>query len=116
MENELRTQIEDAVRAHAGTLAATARGPLVEALLTLAERAVLDERRRVVSVCVQRGELWRATSERANSFAIAEARARSNEAFYLADLLETGQQLPDVEPSGGGSGGGVIEARGHSRS
>jgi len=55
------------------------------ALLT----AVRAERRACVAECTRRAELWERTSERedAGELARREARHRSNEARYLADLM-----------------------------
>jgi hypothetical protein len=51
-----------------------------------------------VGVCRRRADLWRNTSQSRSSLAIAreEARARANEAAYLADLLATGGDIPDL--------------------
>lgn len=62
---------------------------------------VLRERERCVAICRCRAQLWRNTSSARGSVAAAhaEARARANEATYLADLLESGldwQPDPDA--------------------
>jgi hypothetical protein len=56
------------------------------------------EREQCVGVCRRRADLWRHTSQSRSSLAIAreEARARANEATYLADLLVTGRDLADL--------------------
>jgi hypothetical protein len=55
------------------------------------------ERERCVTLCRRRAELWRATSERSPVVgAREEARARANEAAYLADLLASGVDLGDL--------------------
>lgn len=59
---------------------------------------VQRERARCVAICRRRAELWRKTSEARSTIASAqqEARARANEAAYLADLLESGTDVgPD---------------------
>ena len=55
------------------------------------------ERERCVAICRRRAELWRNTSGARSSIAAAreEAKARANEAAYLADLLESGADFPD---------------------
>ncbi len=65
------------------------------------EEAVRRERQRCVDLCRRRAELWRNTSAARSSVpaAEAEARARANEAAYLADLLESGQGLAGDEPA-----------------
>ena len=55
---------------------------------------VQRERERCVRICRRRAELWRKTSAAPGSMsAREEARARANEATYLADLLATGDDL-----------------------
>jgi hypothetical protein len=63
---------------------------------------VILERERCVGVCRRRAELWRKTSAR-NPVAseLEEARARANEADYLADLLERGEDIAVIHVSGG---------------
>ncbi len=59
---------------------------------------VQRERARCVGICRRRAELWRKTSSARSTIPAAqqEARARANEAAYLADLLESGTDLgPD---------------------
>ena len=53
-----------------------------------------EERQRCVALCQARMELWRKTAERATApIARDEARARANEAAYLADLLNSDERL-----------------------
>jgi hypothetical protein len=55
------------------------------------------ERDRCVAVCRRRAALWRRTEKRAPAAGAKEqARARANEATYLADLLESGQDLEQI--------------------
>jgi hypothetical protein len=56
---------------------------------------VRRERERCVRICRRRAELWRKTSGARAGVAAAreEARARANEASYLADLLATGDDV-----------------------
>lgn len=53
------------------------------------------ERRRCVTICRRRAELWRATLAGNPMTRLEEARGRANEADYLADLLESGGDLPE---------------------
>ncbi len=57
---------------------------------------ILRERDRCVTICRRRAELWRNTAAARSSIATAraEAQARANEAAYLADLLERGEDVP----------------------
>ena len=54
------------------------------------------ERRRCVAICRRRAELWRKAFARHSMAALEEARARANEAPYLADLLESGADLTET--------------------
>ena len=60
-------------------------------------RAVADllaaERSRAVDICRSRAGLWRRTPSASSAVAAAreEARARANEAAYLADVIELGE-------------------------
>lgn len=67
----------------------------------LVEEHVQGERERCVGICRRRAELWRTTSATRSAVASAreEGRARANEALYLADLLESGGDLPELTGS-----------------
>ena len=60
---------------------------------------VRRERARCAAICRRRAELWQTTMAAKSGIlqAEAEARARANEATYLADLIESGRDL-DGEP------------------
>lgn len=62
------------------------------------EELVQRERERCVGLCRRRAELWRRTSLASSSIASAreEARARANEAAYLADLLASGVDISEL--------------------
>jgi hypothetical protein len=68
-----------------------------------AEEQALRERERCVTICRRRAELWRKTIASRSSIASAreEARARANEATYLADLLESGTDLSELNLTDG---------------
>jgi len=57
--------------------------------------AALRERERCVRICQRRAALWRKTSAARSTLVAAreEARARANEAAYLADLLASGEDV-----------------------
>ena len=57
------------------------------------ENAILKERARCAELCRRRSQTWRSTSLASSTMASAreEARARANEAAYLADLIESGE-------------------------
>jgi hypothetical protein len=61
------------------------------------EDQIQFERARCFGICRNRAELWRRTAA-GSSIAGArdEARARANEASYLADLLASGTDLSEL--------------------
>ena len=69
----------------------------------------LRERERCAELCRRRAELWRRTDAARSSLPSAreEARARANEAAYLADLIESGTDLSQTAP---GRGDGAPDA------
>jgi hypothetical protein len=61
-----------------------------------------QERARCVSICRRRAELWRRTAAgNPPAGVLQEAQARTNEATYLADLLESGVDLAELSAVGG---------------
>jgi len=71
------------------------RERLVTAVTNLLIEHVSIERDRAVRTCRKRAELWRNTAAASGPApAREEARARANEASYVADLLEAGEELP----------------------
>ncbi|HEX4826091.1 MAG TPA: hypothetical protein VFV19_17465 [Candidatus Polarisedimenticolaceae bacterium] len=72
----------------AGSPAST-KAAVLERLEAVVEAEVARERRRCVGLCEQRATLWQKTSATSSNVAAArdEARSRSNEAEYLADVL-----------------------------
>jgi hypothetical protein len=56
------------------------------------------EREAHVELCVRRRELWERTADRAGTPAglAAEARARANEAAYLADAIGAHGTVPEA--------------------
>ena len=70
--------------------------------MTIAD-AVRRERARCAALCRRRAELWTHTLAARGEVAIAreEARARANEATYLADLIESGDEADGEPPSDG---------------
>ena len=72
----------------------------------LIEEHVQGERERCVEICRRRAKLWRSTSAARSAVASAreEARARANEALYLADLIESGADVSGVGGPGDADG------------
>lgn len=61
------------------------------------DEKVHSERARCVTICRGRAELWRRTAARTTlAAAREEARARANEASYIADLIESGTDLGEL--------------------
>jgi hypothetical protein len=62
-----------------------------------------QERKRCVQICRRRAALWQKTSmvRSMPDGAREEARARANEATYLADLLESGADVDSDTPASG---------------
>jgi hypothetical protein len=78
------------------------RDELIAELERLLEQALTAERERCVAVCRERAAVWRRTTQARSDIPAArdEARARANEAGYLADLLEIpGAQPQEEEPN-----------------
>lgn len=94
MSDALVRRFADALRAQLAGAPEPARRALLQRVAELAHEQVMEERQRCVDVCLRRGALWKAS--RADSPLAHEARARGNEALYLADLLETGEELPEI--------------------
>jgi hypothetical protein len=71
-------------------ISADDRRRAVERVRAFVSGAVLRERGRCAQLCRDRGALWERTSMSTSTVpgAVAEARFRSNEARYLADLIE----------------------------
>jgi hypothetical protein len=63
------------------------------------EEAILIERQRCADICRRRVELWRNTELARSGIPSAEqeARARANEAAYLADWIESGSDLAEMD-------------------
>ncbi len=66
------------------------RTAVLDRVACLIEEEAARERQRCVAACRARADLWRTTLAAKSKLAAAqdEARARANEAEYLADLLE----------------------------
>ena len=95
--DKLAEAVEAALRDRLAGLPGDSRNDLLETVAGLIEKQARAERDWRVAVCRRRADLWRNTAASRSSPALAreEARARGNEAIYLADLLETGRDVPD---------------------
>ena len=94
---ELLSDLTNALYQHGAVLSEPARRDLLAALVQAAEQHALRERKRCVEICLQRAATWRDTTRKDGPLA-PEARARANEALYLADMLETAGELPELAP------------------
>jgi hypothetical protein len=65
-----------------------------DAVIAAVADLLMKERRRSVDICRDRAALWRRTPSAHADMPAAreEARARANEATYLADLIESHEQ------------------------
>ena len=95
----LETRVVDLIRERLGAqleeMPPRTRSSVVGVAAALLEEEILGERHRCVELCRERAALWQSTPF---SEPMDEARARSNEARYLADLLaaEPGTPPPDA--------------------
>jgi hypothetical protein len=80
----------------------TIRKRIVQELETALEEQKQRERDRCVRLCKHRASLWRNTSASRSSLESAreEARARANEAVYLADVLASGEDASEFTVGG----------------
>jgi hypothetical protein len=97
---QTRAAVAAALNELLGALPEPARRGLVLRACRLVDEQRLEERDRCVTICRQRAALWRGTlaAESALASAREEARARGNEALYLADLLASA--APAEPPAG----------------
>lgn len=86
--SHLRSLILDASQG----AAADERERLIALVSAEIDRAIGAERERCAALCRERAALWRRTTAASSTLAAAreEARARANEAAYLADLIAVG--------------------------
>ena len=97
-----KTRVGQQLREYLSSLDGKRREELVSEVFSLIEEAVQEERARCGSLCRSRAELWRTTSgasSAAPDLAREEARARANEAVYLADLIEMDPNDSGKEPN-----------------
>jgi len=95
LENRLVDLVRERLRANLTEMPAIAQKAVVRVAAALLEEEILGERHRCVELCRERAALWQRTPF---SEPVDEARARANEAQYLADLLESepGGTPPDA--------------------
>jgi hypothetical protein len=89
---------ETTLRELLAEVASDVRRRVFQEIGVLVEENVHEQRERCVELCRRRAELWRRTSAAKSAVAVPheEARARANEARYLADLIESGADPSDV--------------------
>ncbi|MGH2373076.1 MAG: hypothetical protein ACRDIC_06300 [bacterium] len=85
--------VQAALRDHLRSIPGEIRPLLIRDVAGLIEEQVQRERARCVEICRRRADLWRDTSASRSPISLAreEARARANEALYLADFLASGE-------------------------
>lgn len=98
IEAEIEASIQAELAEHLPELEPETQQRLVTGLSRRFQSAVERERRRCVETCRYRAALWRRTSAAESTVdrTREEARARANEAQYLADWLETRLEPPEV--------------------
>lgn len=69
------------------------RSEIVEMIRRMVGERTRAERDRCIRICRYRAELWRRTPSAESPAGREEARARANEAIYLADFIEKGEEL-----------------------
>jgi hypothetical protein len=85
LENRLVDLVRERLGAHLAEMPAVVQKGVARVAAALLEEEILGERHRCVELCRERAALWQRTPF---SEPVDEARARANEAQYLADLLE----------------------------
>lgn len=90
-------RVREALRDLLDEVPAEVRASLFQRVAFLADEGRAEERERCAAICRRRADLWRKTTLAQSGMPAAreEARARANEAVYLADLLASGL---DAEP------------------
>ena len=97
-----KSRVGEQLRDYLSSLDGKRREELVSEVFSMIEEAVQEERVRCASLCRAREELWRTTSgasPAAPELSREEARARANEAVYLADLIEMDPNDTGKEPN-----------------
>lgn len=75
------------------------RGIAIEQFVRLIQHVTVVERMRCVELCRARAHMWRTTRmarDESHAAGVVEARARANEAEYLADALEAPPEAADA--------------------
>lgn len=93
----LSPELEQLARTVLQRLSEASRADMNAIVRAALDRAAALERDRCIRVCRDREDLWRRTIAASSPLpeARGEARARANEAAYLADLLATGAGVDD---------------------
>jgi hypothetical protein len=90
-EKEPRIVLERELAEAFAKLPEPTRTIAIEKLVSLIHHATESERMRCVHLCRERARMWRTTRmarDESHAAAVVEARARANEADFLADALE----------------------------
>lgn len=97
-EEHLEHRVRQGLEEPLASIDGNTRDDILRRVVALAAAEVERERRRAVRLCMHRSELWENTAaarKPAPREAREEARARHNEARYLADLIEQEQEMFD---------------------
>jgi hypothetical protein len=101
-EKTLYVLINDKIGKDLAQLTPALKERVVRDVIQLLERAVTDERARCAGIARRRAEVWRRTPLASSAIAAGreEARARSNEAIVIADLIDTPASSAPVSDDG----------------
>jgi hypothetical protein len=98
-ENDPRTVLERELTEAFAKLPEPTRAIAIEKFVTLIHHVTEFERMRCVKLCRSRAQMWRTTRmarDESHAAAVVEARARANEADFLADALEVPDEAADA--------------------
>ncbi|HKU41148.1 MAG TPA: hypothetical protein VJR89_23460 [Polyangiales bacterium] len=98
-ENGSRAVLERGLAEAFAQLPEPLRAVAIDKLVALLRHVTDAERMRCVKLCRARAHMWRTTRmarDESHAAAVVEARARANEAEFLADALETPPEVDEV--------------------
>ena len=98
-EKETRIVLERELTEAFAKLPEPTRAIAIEKFVSLIQHVTESERMRCVRLCRERARMWRTTRmarDESHAAAVVEARARANEADFLADALEVPDEAVDA--------------------
>jgi hypothetical protein len=97
--NDTRAALERELAEAIAQLPEPARSIAIEKFVVLIQHVTESERMRCADLCRARAHMWRTTRmarDESHAAAAIEARARANEAEFLADALEVPNEAVDA--------------------